>query len=90
MIHDSVTSDDIANVVARATGIPVTKLMAGEVEKLVKMEETLRSHVRGQDQALTAVANAVRMQRAGLNGENRPLGSFFFLGPTGVGKTELC
>ena len=90
LIHDSVTSDDIANVVSRATGIPVTKLMAGEVEKLVKMEETLRSHVRGQDAALTAVANAVRMQRAGLNGENRPLGSFFFLGPTGVGKTELC
>ena len=90
LIHDSVTSDDIANVVSRSTGIPVTKLMAGEVEKLVKMEDRLREHVRGQDEALTAVANAVRMQRAGLNGENRPLGSFFFLGPTGVGKTELC
>ena len=90
LIHDSVTSDDIATVVSRTTGIPVTKLMAGEVEKLVQMESHLRSHVRGQDQALTAVANAVRMQRAGLNGENRPLGSFFFLGPTGVGKTELC
>jgi ATP-dependent Clp protease ATP-binding subunit ClpB len=64
--------------------------MAGEVEKLVKMEDKLREHVRGQDEALTAVANAVRMQRAGLNGENRPLGSFMFLGPTGVGKTELC
>ena len=90
MIHDSVTADDIANVVSRTTGIPVTKLMAGEVEKLVHMEATLRQSVRGQDEALTAVANAVRMQRAGLNGENRPLASFMFLGPTGVGKTELC
>ena len=90
LIHDSVTADDIANVVSRTTGIPVTKLMAGEVEKLIKMEDTLREHVRGQDEALAAVANAVRMQRAGLSGENRPLGSFMFLGPTGVGKTELC
>ncbi|KAK5212562.1 chaperone ATPase hsp78 [Exophiala xenobiotica] len=90
LIHDSVTADDIANVVSRTTGIPVTKLMAGEVEKLVKMEDKLREHVRGQDEALAAVANAVRMQRAGLNDENRPLASFMFLGPTGVGKTELC
>ncbi|MCJ1338228.1 chaperone ATPase hsp78 [Bachmanniomyces sp. S44760] len=90
LIHDSVTADDIANVVSRSTGIPVTKLMAGDVEKLVHMEETLRQSVKGQDKALTAVANAVRMQRAGLNGENRPLASFMFLGPTGVGKTELC
>ena len=90
LIHDSVTGDDIANVVSRTTGIPVTKLMAGEIEKLIKMEDHLRKSVRGQDEALTAVANAVRMQRAGLNGENRPLGSFMFLGPTGVGKTELC
>ncbi|RMJ20666.1 Heat shock protein [Aspergillus sp. HF37] len=90
LIHDSVTADDIASVVSRTTGIPVNKLMAGEVEKLVKTEDKLREHVRGQDEALTAVANAVRMQRAGLNGENRPLGSFMFLGPTGVGKTELC
>ena len=89
LIHDSVTSDDIAGVVSRTTGIPVTKLMAGEVEKLVHMEDALRQSVRGQDEALTAVANAVRMQRAGLNGENRPIGSFMFLGPTGVGKTEL-
>ena len=89
LIHDSVTSDDIAGVVSRTTGIPVTKLMAGEVEKLVHMEDVLRQSVRGQDEALTAVANAVRMQRAGLNGENRPIGSFMFLGPTGVGKTEL-
>jgi ATP-dependent Clp protease ATP-binding subunit ClpB len=90
LIHDSVTADDIANVVSRTTGIPVNKLMAGEVEKLVHMEDILKESVRGQDEALHAVANAVRMQRAGLNGENRPLGSFMFLGPTGVGKTELC
>ncbi|KAJ9626561.1 chaperone ATPase hsp78 [Taxawa tesnikishii (nom. ined.)] len=90
LIHDSVTADDIANVVSRSTGIPVNKLMAGEVEKLIHMEDTLRQSVRGQDDALTAVSNAVRMQRAGLSGENRPLASFMFLGPTGVGKTELC
>ena len=90
LIHDSVTAEDIANVVARSTGIPVTKLMSGEVEKLVHMEDTLRESIKGQDEALTAVANAVRMQRAGLSGENRPLASFMFLGPTGVGKTELC
>ncbi|TKA64559.1 Heat shock protein 78, mitochondrial [Cryomyces minteri] len=90
LIHDAVTADDIANVVSRSTGIPITKLMAGDVEKLIHMEDTLRQSVRGQDEALTAVANAVRMQRAGLSGENRPLASFMFLGPTGVGKTELC
>ncbi|RDW94481.1 putative chaperonin ClpB [Coleophoma crateriformis] len=90
LIHDSVTADDIAAVVSRVTGIPVTKLTSGHVEKLIHLEDTLRESVRGQDEALKAVANAVRMQRAGLNGENRPLASFFFLGPTGVGKTELC
>ena len=90
MIHDSVTADDIANVVSRTTGIPVTKLMSGEVEKLVHMEDSLAQHVRGQDEALQAVSNAVRMQRAGLSGSNRPIASFMFLGPTGVGKTELC
>lgn len=90
LLHDSVTADDIANVVSRSTGIPVNRLMSGEVEKLVHMEDSLRESVRGQDEALTAVANAVRMQRAGLSGENRPLASFMFLGPTGVGKTELC
>lgn len=90
LIHDSVTADDIASVVSKSTGIPVTKLMAGEVEKLIHMEDSLRQSVRGQDEALTAVANAVRLQRAGLSGENRPLASFMFLGPTGVGKTELC
>ena len=90
LLHDFVTADDIANVVSRTTGIPVSKLMAGEVEKLVHMEDILRQSVKGQDEALMAVANAVRMQRAGLSGENRPLASFMFLGPTGVGKTELC
>ncbi|KAG0649697.1 Heat shock [Hyphodiscus hymeniophilus] len=90
LIHDSVTADDISGVVSRVTGIPVTKLTSGHIEKLVNMEDTLRESVRGQDEALRAVANAVRMQRAGLNGENRPLASYFFLGPTGVGKTELC
>jgi ATP-dependent Clp protease ATP-binding subunit ClpB len=77
-------------VVSRVTGIPVSKLTSGHAEKLINMEASLRESVRGQDEALNAVANAVRMQRAGLNGENRPLASFFFLGPTGVGKTELC
>lgn len=90
LIHDSVTADDIAAVVSRVTGIPVTKLTSGHVEKLIHMEETLRESVRGQDEALKAVADAVRMQRAGLSGDNRPLATFFFLGPTGVGKTELC
>ncbi|KAL2256546.1 hypothetical protein VTK26DRAFT_1501 [Humicola hyalothermophila] len=90
LIHDSVTADDIANVVSRITGIPISKLSSGHIEKLVHMEDILRESVRGQDEALKAVADAVRMQRAGLSGENRPLASFFFLGPTGVGKTELC
>ncbi|KAK3077961.1 chaperone ATPase hsp78, partial [Coniosporium uncinatum] len=90
LLHDSVTADDIGNVVSRTTGIPVTKLMSGEVEKLIHMEDNLRQSVRGQDEALSAVANAVRLQRAGLSGENRPIASFLFLGPTGVGKTELC
>ncbi|KAI8684163.1 hypothetical protein NCS57_00082100 [Fusarium keratoplasticum] len=90
LIHDSVTSDDIANVVSRITGIPVSKLTSGHIEKLVHMEDTLREAVKGQDEAIKAVSNAVRLQRAGLSGENRPLASFFFLGPTGVGKTELC
>ncbi|KAK4105761.1 P-loop containing nucleoside triphosphate hydrolase protein [Parathielavia hyrcaniae] len=90
LIHDSVTADDIANVVSRITGIPISKLSAGHTERLIHMEDILRKSVRGQDEALKAVADAVRMQRAGLSGENRPLASFFFLGPTGVGKTELC
>lgn len=87
MGHDSVTVDDIAAVVSKTTGIPLNKLQSGEIEKLVHIEETLRQYVRGQDEALSAIANAVRMQRAGLSGQNRPLASFMFLGPTGVGKT---
>lgn len=90
LIHDSVTADHIANVVSRITGIPVSKLSSGHTERLIQMEDILRESVRGQDEALKAVSDAVRMQRAGLSGENRPLASFFFLGPTGVGKTELC
>ncbi|KAL9011246.1 MAG: hypothetical protein Q9173_003890 [Seirophora scorigena] len=88
--RDCVTADDIANVVARTTGIPVNKLMSGEVERLVHMEDSLRKSIKGQDEALSAVSNAVRMQRAGLAGENRPIASLMFLGPTGVGKTALC
>ncbi|KAM3494472.1 hypothetical protein MY3957_002195 [Beauveria namnaoensis] len=90
LIHDSVTADDIGAVVSRITGIPVSKLTSGHIEKLVHMEDSLRESVKGQDDAIKAVANAVRLQRAGLSGENKPLASFFFLGPTGVGKTELC
>ncbi|OAA73522.1 heat shock protein 78 [Cordyceps fumosorosea ARSEF 2679] len=90
LIHDSVTSDDIGAVVSRITGIPVSKLTSGHIEKLVHMEDSLREAVKGQDDAIKAVSNAVRLQRAGLSGENKPLASFFFLGPTGVGKTELC
>ncbi|KAF1953409.1 heat shock protein 78, mitochondrial precursor [Byssothecium circinans] len=90
LLHDSVNADDIASVVSRTTGIPVSKLMRGESEKLIHMEDALREHVRGQDEALTAVANAIRMQRAGLSGDNRPIASFMMLGPTGVGKTEIC
>ncbi|KAK2769244.1 Heat shock protein 78 (ATPase) [Colletotrichum kahawae] len=90
LVHDAVTADDIAAVVSRVTGIPVSKLTSGHIEKLVHMEDSLRQAVRGQDEAIKAVSNAVRLQRAGLSGENRPTASFFFLGPTGVGKTELC
>lgn len=90
LIHDSVTADDIANVVSRISGIPVSKLTSGHIEKLVHMEDTLGETVKGQDEAIKAVSDAVRLQRAGLSGDNRPLASFFFLGPTGVGKTELC
>jgi ATP-dependent Clp protease ATP-binding subunit ClpB len=90
LLHDSVTADDIGSVVSRTTGIPISKLMRGESEKLIHMEDALRQHVRGQDEALTAVANAIRLQRAGLSGENRPIASFMMLGPTGVGKTEVC
>lgn len=87
---NEVTEQDIAEIVARWTNIPVAKLMEGEVEKLVNMEERLRHRVVGQSNAVEAVSNAIRRARAGLNDPNRPIGSFIFLGPTGVGKTELA
>ena len=90
MVHEDVTEQDIAQVVSRWTGIPVDRMMEGEREKLLAMEDQLRSRVVGQEDALKAVANAVRRARAGLQDPNRPIGSFLFLGPTGVGKTELC
>ncbi|MGL5008833.1 MAG: AAA family ATPase, partial [Paracoccaceae bacterium] len=89
LVAEAVRPEQIAEVVERWTGIPTTKMLEGEREKLLRMEEELGRRVVGQDAALTAVANAVRRARAGLNDENRPLGSFLFLGPTGVGKTEL-
>ncbi|MBN2761151.1 MAG: ATP-dependent chaperone ClpB [Rhodobacteraceae bacterium] len=89
MVADAVRPEQIAEVVERWTGIPTSKMLEGEREKLLRMEDELRKRVVGQDAALRAVANAVRRARAGLNDENRPLGSFLFLGPTGVGKTEL-
>ena len=90
MLTEEVTDEDIAQVVGKWTGIPVVKLLEGEVEKLLKMEDRLHARVIGQDEAVTAVANAVRRSRAGLQDPARPLGSFLFLGPTGVGKTELA
>ncbi|MER5171949.1 ATP-dependent chaperone ClpB [Thioclava kandeliae] len=89
MVEEAVRPEQIAEVVERWTGIPTSKMLEGEREKLLKMEEELHKRVIGQDAAVKAVANAVRRARAGLNDENRPLGSFLFLGPTGVGKTEL-
>jgi ATP-dependent Clp protease ATP-binding subunit ClpB len=90
LLKEEVDADDIAGIVARWTGIPVSRLMEGEVEKLLHMEERLHERVIGQDEAISAVANAIRRARAGLQDPNRPLGSFIFLGPTGVGKTELA
>ena len=89
MLKEEVDEEDIAEVVAKWTGIPVSSLLEGEVEKLIHMEERLHRRVVGQDEAIEAVANAVRRARAGLQDPNRPIGSFIFLGPTGVGKTEL-
>ncbi len=90
MLKEEVDEEDIGEIVSKWTGIPVKRLMEGEIEKLVHMEERLRQRVVGQDEAITAVSNAVRRARAGLQDPNRPLGSFIFLGPTGVGKTELA
>jgi ATP-dependent Clp protease ATP-binding subunit ClpB len=90
MLKEEVDSEDIAEVVARSTGIPVSRLLEGETAKLVQLESLLHRRVIGQDDAVTAVANAIRRSRAGLSDPNRPIGSFMFLGPTGVGKTELA
>jgi ATP-dependent Clp protease ATP-binding subunit ClpB len=90
MLKEEVEADDIAEVVAKWTGIPVAKMLEGEIQKLLKMEDRLKVRVVGQDGAIHAVSNAVRRARAGLQDQNRPVGSFIFLGPTGVGKTELC
>ncbi len=90
MLKEEVDEEDIADVVAKWTGIPVSRLMEGEVEKLIRMEDRLRERVVGQDEAIATVSNAIRRARAGLQDPNRPIGSFIFLGPTGVGKTELA
>jgi ATP-dependent Clp protease ATP-binding subunit ClpB len=90
MLKEEVDAEDVAEVVAKWTGIPVSKMLEGEIQKLLKMEDRLKLRVIGQANAIHAVSNAVRRARAGLQDENRPIGSFIFLGPTGVGKTELC
>lgn len=90
LLKDEVTEEDVANVVSKWTGIPITRLLEAEVKKLEKMEEILSKRVVGQKEAISAIANAVRRARAGISEENRPLGSFMFLGPTGVGKTETA
>jgi ATP-dependent Clp protease ATP-binding subunit ClpB len=90
LLRTQVGAEEIAEVVSRATGIPVSKMMQGERDKLLKMEDQLHKRVVGQDEAVRLVADAIRRSRAGLSDENRPYGSFLFLGPTGVGKTELC
>ncbi|WJS88882.1 ATP-dependent chaperone ClpB [Glaesserella parasuis] len=90
LLRTKVTDEEIAEVLSKASGIPVSKMMEGEKEKLLRMEEVLHKRVIGQSEAVDAVANAIRRSRAGLSDPNRPIGSFLFLGPTGVGKTELC
>ena len=90
LLRSNVTDEEVAEVVSRWTGIPVAKMMEGDREKLLRMEQTLRESVVGQEEAITAVSDAVRRARSGLSDPSRPSGSFLFLGPTGVGKTELC
>src|SRR4029077_18174784 len=90
MLKEEVDEEDIAEVVSKWTGVPVSRLMEGEMQKLVRLEEVLHQRVIGQDDAVHAVPNAIRRSRAGLSDPNRPIGSFLFLGPTGVGKTELA
>lgn len=89
LLHESVTSDDIARVISKATGIPVQNMMKGEKDKLLYIESVLKGRVIGQDEAIDSISNAIRLQRAGLTDEKRPIASFMFLGPTGTGKTEL-
>src|SRR6202044_4074972 len=89
-LREEVTDQDIAAIISKWTGIPVTKMLTGEIEKLLHMEENLRKRVVGQEEAIDAVSTAVRRSRAGLGDTRRPIGSFLFLGPTGVGKTELA
>jgi ATP-dependent Clp protease ATP-binding subunit ClpB len=90
MLKEEVDEEDIAEVVSKWTGVPVSRLLEGEVAKLVRMEDVLHQRIVGQDEAVSAVANAIRRSRSGLSDPNRPIGSFMFLGPTGVGKTELA
>jgi ATP-dependent Clp protease ATP-binding subunit ClpB len=90
ILKEEISEEDIANVVSRWTGVPVSKMLQSELEKLAYMEKELEKHVIGQDEAITAISNAIRRTRAGIAEENRPIGSFIFLGPTGVGKTELA
>src|SRR5262249_15470746 len=90
LLKEEVDEDDIAAIVSKWTGIPVTRLMEGEIQKLIHMETGLHNRVVGQEEAVEAVANAVRRSRSGLSDPNRPVGSFIFMGPTGVGKTELA
>ena len=90
LVKEEVDEEDIAEVVSRWTGVPVSRMMEGEMQKLVHMEDRLHQRIVGQEQAVRSVSNAIRRARAGLQDPNRPLGSFIFLGPTGVGKTELA
>ena len=90
LLKEEVGEEDIAQVVSRWTGIPVTKMMTGEREKLLHLDDTLHQRVVGQDEAVRVVSNAIMRARAGIKDPNRPIGSFIFLGPTGVGKTELA
>jgi len=89
-LKEEVDAEDVAEVVSRSTGVPVSRLLEGEVEKLVRMEDALHARVVGQEEAVSAVSNAIRRSRAGLSNPDRPIGSFLFMGPTGVGKTELA
>src|SRR5262249_12029245 len=90
MLKEEVDEEDVAKIISKWTGIPVAKMLEGEVKKLVNMEDRLRQRVIGQDEALERVSNAIRRSRAGLSDPHKPIGSFIFLGPTGVGKTELA